>query len=208
MHHSIHQSLRADESAILHSLISAFRADPALRWLYPEPERFLAHFPAFIRAFGGRAFAHGSAQHLDGYLGAALWLPPGVGPNEEALISLLENSVAPSALPDVFDVFEEMDRFHPAEPHWHLALLGIVAFHQGNGGGSALLRHALAECDRRGEVAYLESSNARNISLYLRHGFVPLGELRVGSAPPIFPMSRQPVRAARRACLAGALQNH
>jgi hypothetical protein len=44
--------------------------------------------PHFPRAFGGKAFAHGSAYYIDGHAGAARWLPPGVHHDEEALTSL------------------------------------------------------------------------------------------------------------------------
>ena len=37
--------------------------------------------------------------------------------------------------------------------------------------------------DESGKPAYLESSNPRNISLYQRHGFEVLGEIRSGAAP-------------------------
>jgi len=33
------------------------------------------------------------------------------------------------------------------------------------------MRHALARCDEESALAYLASSNPRNISLYERHGF-------------------------------------
>ena len=41
-------------------------------------------------------------------------------------------------------------------------------------------------------LAYLESTNPRNISLYLRHGFEVIREIRIGAAPPVTPMIRRP----------------
>ncbi len=65
--------------------------------------------------------------------------------------------------------------------------------HQGWGHGSARLRrHALEQCDRDGVIAYLESSNPRNIPLYERHGFASLGSIQAGSSPTIVPMLRRP----------------
>jgi ribosomal protein S18 acetylase RimI-like enzyme len=63
--------------------------------------------------------------------------------------------------------------------------------HQGQGHGEALMTFALERCDRDRVPAYLESSNPRNRSLYRRHGFEPLGEIQVGSSPPIVPMLRR-----------------
>jgi hypothetical protein len=58
--------------------------------------------------------------------------------------------------------------------------------------GAELMRHAVARCDHEGALAYLESSNPRNISLYLRSGFEVMGEIRIGAAPVVTPMLRRP----------------
>ena len=88
--------------------------------------------------------------------------------------------------------FEKMDEWHPEERHYYLPLVGVEPNAQGTGLGGALMRHATARCDEEGALAYLESSNPRNISLYERHGFEVMGEIRVGSAPLVTPMLRQP----------------
>jgi len=49
---------------------------------------------------------------------------------------------------------------------------------------------ALTRCDEDGVIAYLESSNPADISLYQRHGFEVIGEIRVGDAPVVTPMLR------------------
>ncbi len=175
------------------AIVLAFNADPAARWTYPDPHRYLAHFPAVVRAFGGRAFAHGTGHHVSGFSGAALWLPPGIQPDEETLVEVLKASVAEERQATVFAVFEQMGRYHPREPHWYLPLIGVDPVHQRKGHGSALLQHALLGCDRDHAPAYLESTNPVNIPLYERHGFDVLATIQVGSSPPIFPM----LRAAR-----------
>lgn len=169
----------------------AFTTDPAARWTFPDAQTYLTHFPAVVRAFGGHAFAHGTAYHVDGFAGAALWLPPGVEPDEEALVSTIQQAAPPERLADVFGVFERMGASHPAEPHWYLPLIGVDPMAQGKGHGSALMQHALRRCDRDGVPAYLESSNPANIPLYERHGFKVTDTIQVGSSPPIFPMLRQ-----------------
>src|SRR5262245_28248129 len=174
-------------------IVLAFSTDPAARWSYPDPDRYLTHFPAIVRAFGGRAFAHGGAHHLSDFSGAALWLRPGIRPDEEALASVLRRSVAAERQAAVFAVFEQMARYQPRQPHWYLPLIGIDPVHQRKGYGSALLQHALGQCDREHAPAYLESTNPLNVPLYERHGFEVLATIQVGSSPPIFPM----LRAAR-----------
>lgn len=174
-------------------IVLAFSTDPAARWTYPEPQQYLTHFPAIVRAFGGKAFAHGTGHHVDGYAGAALWLPPGVHPDEEALGAVLKGSVGPERHPQVLAVLERMSGYHPSQPHWYLPLIGVDPVHQRKGYGAALLQHALLQCDRDHVPAYLESTNPINTPLYERHGFEVLDTIQIGSSPPIFPM----LRAAR-----------
>lgn len=61
--------------------------------------------------------------------------------------------------------------YRPSEPHWYLAQIGVSAQARGTGVGTALLTSRLAAIDAVGTPAYLESSNERNRSLYMRHGF-------------------------------------
>lgn len=67
---------------------------------------------------------------------------------------------------------------------------------QGNGFGSALLKHALIACERDNRLAFLESTNPGNDPLYQRHGFEVLGKIQVGTSPTIFPMLRKPLKGA------------
>jgi ribosomal protein S18 acetylase RimI-like enzyme len=180
-----------DEPAATSLLALAFGADPVARWTWPDPAQYLANFPAFVKAFGGKAFTHTGAYLADGHAAAALWLAPGVGPDEDTLSALLERT-APAALQrDIFALLEQMGRYHPSEPHWYLPLIGVDPLRQNRGYGSALMKHALAACDRDGVPAYLESTNPKNVALYERHGFELLGTIEAGSSPPLFPMLRQ-----------------
>jgi GNAT superfamily N-acetyltransferase len=181
-----------DEAAVLSVVTLAFSVDPASRWTWPDPEQYLECFPTFIRAFGGKAFAHGSAHWADDGAGAALWLPPDVRPDEDAIDALFQRSVPEDRRKEGDALFEQMVRFHPKEPHWFLPLVGVDPARQGCGYGSALLKAGLAACDRDKCPAYLDSTNPRNIPLYQRHGFELLGTVQVGSSPPIFPMLRRP----------------
>jgi ribosomal protein S18 acetylase RimI-like enzyme len=129
---------------------------------------------------------------VEGFGGAALWLPPGVEADAERLGAIMQEHAEPSILPDAMRVFEEMERFHPQGPLWYLPLIGVDPTAQGHGHGSALLEYALPRADEDGLPAYLESSNPRNIPLYQRHGFEILGTIQIGTSPPLVPMLRQP----------------
>ncbi|HET6780548.1 MAG TPA: GNAT family N-acetyltransferase [bacterium] len=182
----------SDAARAIDVVVLAFSADPAARWTWRDPRQYLMHFPRFVKAFGGMAFTHGSAYYVDGYAGAALWLPPDVQPDEDVMTELLQRTASDRIQEDVFGVLEEMGRYHPSEPHWYLPLMGVDPFHQGKGLGSALMQHALLPCDRDQKLAYLESTNPKNIPLYKRHGFELLGTIQVGTSPPLFPMLRKP----------------
>jgi ribosomal protein S18 acetylase RimI-like enzyme len=173
-------------------IVLAFAADPVARWAYPDPHQYLSHFPDVVRAFAGNAFEHGTGYYVDGFSGAALWLPPDVHPREEEMAALLQRTVPEENQGEVFSVLEQMGSYHPTEPHWYLPLIGVDPMKQGKGYGSALMEHALIPCDREKKLAYLESTNPRNITLYKRHGFEILATIQVGSSPPIFPMLRRP----------------
>jgi ribosomal protein S18 acetylase RimI-like enzyme len=181
----------ADDEQAISVIVLAFHNDPLARWIFPHAHTYLARGPVGMRAFGGRAFAAGTAHHVEGFEGAALWLPPGVEPDQEALMAEFERQVPSERLADLLGLFDRMGSIHPQEPHWYLPLIGVDPAHQRKGLGSALLRHALEIIDRDRLTAYLESSNPLNIPLYQRHGFELLDTLRVGSAPPVFPMVRR-----------------
>lgn len=182
----------AEQKYIIAGMVLAFSGDPAMRWMYPDPYQYLTHFPRFVQAFGGQAFAQETAYCINGYSGAALWLPPGVEPDVDPLIEILQQSVFESDQADVFAVIEQMGHYHPSQPHWYLPLIGVEPTQQGQGYGSALMQHVLRGCDRDSVSAYLEASKPTNVSFYERHGFKLLGTIQVGTSPTIFPMLRQP----------------
>jgi ribosomal protein S18 acetylase RimI-like enzyme len=182
----------ADDERAIAPLLLAFSADPAARWMYPGAHQYRLFFPRFIRAFAGKAFVHGCAQALPGWRGTALWLPPGVTPDDDALRALFAESVAPGQQRELFALLHQMSAAHPKEPHWYLPLIGVDPRHQRQGLGSALLDSMLAPLDEYGALAYLEASSDENVTLYERHGFRVRRELRAGNSPTLFAMTREP----------------
>jgi GNAT superfamily N-acetyltransferase len=180
-------SVALDIGRAIAVLTLAFADDPVNRWLYPDAAQHLALFPDFARAFGGNAFIHGTARIAGDHAGVALWLPPAAEPDHAAI----EARLPAGREAEIGAIFEQLMSFHPKDPHWYLPLLGVDPAFQRQGYGSALLADMLDRCDREHAAAYLESTNPRNIPLYQRHGFRLLGTVQVGSAPPLFPMSRE-----------------
>lgn len=189
---AVRTATAADAQRCFDVLVLAFESDPVCRWVWPERRQYLKAFPRFARAFGGRAIDVGSAHYYEGFLGVALWLPPGVGPDEESLAEIMRDTVAEERMQAVLSMFEQMGDYHPAEPHMHLPLIGVGPASQGRGVGSELLRAVLEACDRDQVPAYLEATSPRNAALYRRHGFEALGKIRVEDCPVIVPMLRRP----------------
>jgi ribosomal protein S18 acetylase RimI-like enzyme len=188
----VERAPRTNEARLISTIVKAFLADPAARWMYPDVNQYLLHFPDFVRAFAGKAFEYRTAEVVSGFDCAALWLPPLVQPEDATILEVIQRTVAAELLPDVMNVFEQMGRFHPEEAHWYLPLIGVGPADQGRGCGSALLRRSLARCDRDQFPAYLEATNPRNTTLYERFGFKPVGRIQAGSSPEIIPMLRPP----------------
>jgi ribosomal protein S18 acetylase RimI-like enzyme len=181
-----------DADRVVDTIVQAFRTDPAARWMFRDERQYLAKFPEFIKAFAGVAFAHGNAHYTADYSAAALWLPPGIHPDEMALVTLLEETLPEAGQAEVFALFEQMERHHPDEPHWYLPMIGVDPAKQRSGYGSALLRYGLELCDGQNKLAYLEASSRQSVRLYERHGFTVIGSMQIGSSPPLFPMLRRP----------------
>ncbi len=187
----IKQASSKDIPNIVDTVALAFAADPLVRWIYPDPNQYLSHIHKMTILFAGKAFDHGTVHYVEGYRGTALWLPPDIHPDEEALVAHMNNSILEPSREAVFAVFGQMEESHPNKPHWYLPVLAVDPSHQNKGYGSQLLEHATKRFDDEGMPAYLESSNPRNISLYKRHGYGVITEIPAGSSP-VTPMVRQP----------------
>jgi len=190
MPYDIQPAEAAQSDAVMNTLLLSFSSDPCVRYVFSTAEAYLAGFPTFARAMGGRALEHGSAWLGGGGSVAALWLPPGVESDSEAMFGLIMAHAAPEKLEVMGQVAEGMGRYHPEEPHWYLSMIGVDPARQGLGLGSAMLAESLRQCDKDGTIAYLESSNPRNIPLYERHGFEVMGVVQPGDFPGLYPMLR------------------
>jgi GNAT superfamily N-acetyltransferase len=181
-----------NKAAAISTLTLAFSSDPAARWTYPDSHQYLTYFPELIRAIGGKAFENQGVQSVPAGTGAALWLPPGVEPDEEEIGDVISRSVHEEQRSDLFDLFEQMGQARPSEPHWYLPLMGVDPAQQRKGYGSMLLREVLAICDRDQVPAHLEATSVDNAPLYLRHGFNVSGIIQAGSSPKLYAMTRPP----------------
>jgi GNAT superfamily N-acetyltransferase len=188
---------REDLPALARVLARAFLDDPVARWSCPPEglrERMLERFHGTRLRQALRSEEVWTSPGLEG---AALWFPPDrahTTPRED--LELARSIATPRLawrLPLVLGGFVwGIERWHPKEPHWYLAILGTEPAAQGRGIGSALLAPVLERCDLDGVGAYLESSKERNIAFYARHGFRVTRELRLPRGPLMWAMWRDP----------------
>ena len=183
------------QKTAISTIVLGFAADPMTRWVWPDASEYLEVMPRFVKAFGGRAFEHGTADFTEGARAAALWLPPGVEPDDAEMGAIMERALRREIAEDVAVLMKGMAEHHPHEPHWYLPLVAADPNWIGQGLGTLLMKHALRRCDEEGVAAYLESSNPRNISFYERHGFKIVGKIQSGSSPVLTPMLRPASRA-------------
>lgn len=187
---SISPLRRGDRETAIATLVLAFANDPVERFLYPRPDGYLQHFPELVAAFGGQAFELQTAWQSEGAV--ALWLPPDVEPQGDAVVTVLTESMDPRRLDDVLAVLDQMDAHHPRYRHWYLPWLGVDPAVQNTGIGGRLLAAGLDVVDAAHLPAYLETPNPRTVPFYERHGFEKVGSAQAGACPPMTLMLRPP----------------
>lgn len=186
----------ADVVALGSTLAAAFASDPLWRWITPDDERWHRRAPAmFAHEVQGR-LRQGHSYTTDDRAGVALWAPPGQWkPPSGHLVTSAWPMARLTGIGGArrgVGLLGAIERAHPKEDHWYLAVLGTHPDHQGSGVGTALLVPVLDRCDQDGTPAYLESSNPANLAFYERHGFSATGELAPNGSPPLTLMWRTP----------------
>jgi ribosomal protein S18 acetylase RimI-like enzyme len=183
--------------ALARALARAFLEDPVASWSC-RPDALRQRVLERVFAMRLRDLhVHGEIWTTDDLISVAVWTPPGkwhtTTRQDMAYASTLLHPRLLFRMPMVVWGLLGAQRIHPDDPpHWYLAILGTDPAAQGRGLGSAMIAPVLAECDRDGLGAYLESSRKTNIDFYSRHGFRVTGERRLPRGPRLWPMWRDP----------------
>ena len=152
---------------------ATFAPPPSTRWclrFYPDGPGYFRHFPGFLAAFGGRAFAAGVVDPVDAArLERRARFPPGLEP--------------------------DADGMHPHEPHWY-RLVGVGPEAQCAGLGSTLLQLGLDRADAERMPAFLEATNRRNAALYARHSFGAVGVVEAPGYSEVMPLCERAAEPA------------
>jgi GNAT superfamily N-acetyltransferase len=187
----------ADTRPLAAALARAFDDDPVMNFIIPNHARRRRRLPMLFQV--ELQYLHlplGEVYTTADVCAGALWAPPDQWrtPPSVSLRTLPRLVIALGGrLPLSLRAIGEVERLHPREAHWYLAVLGTEPAWQGKGVGSALLAPVLQRCDREGRPAYLESSKESNLAFYSRHGFEVTGTIDLpGGGPRVWPMWREP----------------
>jgi ribosomal protein S18 acetylase RimI-like enzyme len=165
----------ADDASLAAVLARAFDDDPLVNWVFRDDEAREEARILYFRTSLELGHPHGMVFTVDSHLGAAIWNAPGqwrVGLwRQLVLVRQILRMLGRRRFARGLSTFDRLQREHPEEPHYYLAVLGVDPTHQSQGIGSALVRAGLELADREGLGAYLETANPRTLPLYERHGF-------------------------------------
>ena len=185
-----------DAAALVPVLARAFCTGSVAAWAQPDEARRLDYNEALFAALFEEVFERRQID-VEGEppVAVAVWARPGtwkLTPDEAGAVRERLKSALGPHLERVGAAFEEVDRRHPAVPHWYLAFLGVEPDRQGQGHGAGLLRRGLRRCDEAGEAAYLWTAERRNVGFYEAHGFAVSWAAPVPGGPPAWGMWRDP----------------
>ncbi|WP_152435388.1 GNAT family N-acetyltransferase [Erythrobacter sp. THAF29] len=181
------ETLTAPSSRVAETLALAFRDDPALSWIQPDPEARRRMLPRFF------AIAAEQSQHYGGVLAsksrtaAALLYPPGQVREGGLWVSLRLLAIFKTALSRGLKVAEAMHKEHPRpQPYLYLRYVGVAPEAQGQGLGGAIIRDIIARAAMQRRGVLLETATQSNVAIYTRLGFDIVSEWEVPGGGPKF----------------------
>jgi GNAT superfamily N-acetyltransferase len=192
---AVRKAGRRDVDGVCRALARAFGDDPVMSWMFPADDGRVDKNERFFKLRVRGVLDQDEVYTTDDYAAAAVWTLPEqweIPPLEGLWFGLRVLPMVGRRAPILIRGWAEVEKAHPKEPHYYLAILGTEPDMQGRGVGSAVMQPVLDTCDRDEIPAYLESSKERNVAFYARHGFRVTGELQMPDGPPIWPMWRDP----------------
>jgi GNAT superfamily N-acetyltransferase len=190
-----HEADVAQDRAV-ETLALAFFDDPLLGWIFENPTRRADNLRSWWRWIIENAPGHAELRATDDDLSAAIWYGP--DPDDSAghtdfpamLIGLIGVEAARRKLAGLAVI----PAARPTVRHWYLGAVGTRPNAQRRGSAVRVVRPVLDQCDAAGVLAYLESSNPRNVTFYERLGFVAVEAISLPGGPTLTGMQREPRR--------------
>lgn len=193
----LRHALRRDLDAVVAVWVEAFAADPYLRWIQPDDDRWPAFGTDWMTFLAGLLFERGHTYVSDPVDVAVGWVPPDValvGPDDFARgRSIIAQHAGETRADEALATIVAARSHGIEEPHWTLQYIGVRPGRQGSGLGAAAVAPILATCDAEALRCGLVSTNPRNIPFYERHGFrVDAEEATPDGAAVLRVMVREP----------------
>lgn len=186
---TVRLAARSDRAAVIQMLARAFADDPAMCWLFPDPQTRANRLPRLFGLLFDSDGPHGVRLMHAGCEAATFWRGPGnAGTGKvdmlRSLVPLLRTFGM--ATGRALQLSDAIDAHFPRQPFWYLHIAGCDPAHQGRGHGKAAVRAGLDRMAGSGLPFYLETATEANIGFYQGLGFRVTGEWRVGSDGPRF----------------------
>lgn len=180
----------ADRTAVVETIVAAFRTDPA--WGFFLGPRYELLAPLFAGALFDKRVGRGTVWMTPDAGSVALWDGPG-GPDPAHVASAWApfDAVAGPAEQDRVAAYDAaVEQAHPDGPFWYLGVLATRPDAQGRGGATAVLQPGLTAADTVGLPACLETSTADNREFYARRGFTDVTQVDCPGGPPTWWLTR------------------
>jgi GNAT superfamily N-acetyltransferase len=164
----------ADRDAVVATVVAAFVRDPALRHFFPRDDRYEEQATAFVgylfdlRVPHGTVWVHG--EHVEA---TALWSPPTSRPpagGADGALAAMRRVIGDGAAARIDAYATATTALVPdVARHWYLGILATRPEHRGRGLARQLMAVGLERVDD--DVAYLETTNRRNVEFYRSAGW-------------------------------------
>ncbi|SDP28857.1 Acetyltransferase (GNAT) family protein [Actinopolyspora xinjiangensis] len=182
----VRPATRADVGAAVRTLGRAFADYPWTRHTIAadgHQRRLEAFQELFVARIG---LEHGRGWVTDDCAAVSVWTTPDSTEVGSVFAELAPRfaELAGDRAPFAEEAERVVSPYRPQEPVWFLGTVGVDPERQGNGLGSAVIRPGLAEADRVGAAAFLETSLEGNVRFYQRLGFVVTADVRLPSGGP------------------------
>ena len=172
------------------TLAAAFHNDPAMVWMIPDEAARPARLAKLMRWMVSEHLANGLVLGTPTVDAVTLWRPPGVMHLKEPIWHPGMLRFVPIFGRHILRAIALDDAIHahlPRAEQWlYLRMAGVHPDRQGKGLGGLCIRAGLAEAERLGVPAVLETATASNVGLYQRFGFATTSEWDVGTSGPHF----------------------
>jgi GNAT superfamily N-acetyltransferase len=166
----------ADTARLIDTIVTAFAADPAFRYFFPEEETYQRYASSFARQLVERRIALGTAWLAEEGAAVALWDPP--APPPPSTMDLPDEVIARL---DAYD--GAVHDLRPTVPHWYLGILATHPDAAGRGWGRAVMAAGVQRARDEGLPAYLETSNPVNVEIYRGAGWEIAGTSAADGLP-------------------------